>query len=116
MTSWMYADRIGAYETWISKARELIAGLEPSVDGEDQGHLAQLAELRENALPQTDADRETDQHAHPRSRELELLRTKIDSLARTQEVRERKLTPAPYELDPATLPAGATDPNGPGRG
>jgi len=73
---------IGRYDAWIARARTLVAGLEPSLTGNDVGHRAQLLAIRERALPYSEADRESDRLTHPAYAEWK--RTG-DTITQTQE-------------------------------
>ena len=68
--------RIPDFESWLERAREVVAGLEPDAAGEDRGHYAQLEELRSRALP---IDESVDEE-HPRHGELAALRAELRAL------------------------------------
>ncbi len=44
-------DNVEAYQAWTGRADQLLAGLRPSADGSDIGHLAQLETLRARTAP-----------------------------------------------------------------
>jgi len=96
-----------AYNAWIGKAKALVAGLEPSGEGKDRGHLAQLAELEARALPQTEEEKQADRESHPRYGELKTLEARIASLKRAQAVREKEAEVEEPDLSGEKLPSDA---------
>jgi serine/threonine protein kinase/formylglycine-generating enzyme required for sulfatase activity len=57
--------RLGDYERWLGRAAPIVAGLEPSADGEEPGHRQVLLQLRAKALPRTEAERKAEREGHP---------------------------------------------------
>ena len=100
--------RVQEYTDWLGDARPLVSGLtEPDTDTGAPSHYAQLAELRKRALPQADADKETDRNTHPRLKELQALEVKLSSWLRAQAVREGRERPIDFVLDEGALPESA---------
>jgi len=100
-------DNVQEYEEWLQDAGVLVAGLDPH--GEDPGHRAQLARLRERAVHLTEAEREAKRRSHPRFGELVMLEKETAALRVAQDVRAGKAHPAVPSLDPASLPADANE-------
>ena len=102
-----HPEHLGAYDTWIAKAEELVAGLARDPTSDDIGHRARLAALRETALPWTEADREAARLEHPRFGEIEPLRDQIAALRAAQQVRAGRAQVSEPLLDPDALPEDA---------
>ncbi|MEQ1893785.1 MAG: SUMF1/EgtB/PvdO family nonheme iron enzyme, partial [Planctomycetota bacterium] len=103
-------ERLPEYERWLERAHELVAGLDPH--GDDPGHRAQLAKLRERAVPLSGDEREAKRRVHPRFCQLAPLERKVAALRAAQAVRDGKTQPAPFTLDASKLPANADGLNG----
>ena len=101
-----HPENVDAYRSWQKRALELVGSLRPHPSGEHPGHLAQLAELRARALPETDAEHEAGRRSHPRFAELEAKELRLEAWKRAQAVRDGGSAPA-FVLDAATL---ASDP------
>jgi serine/threonine protein kinase/formylglycine-generating enzyme required for sulfatase activity len=89
-----------AYDSWLARARELVAGLETR--GDVLGHRDQLARLRERGLPLDEATREAGRRSHPRFGELERLRAELAALRRADDVRQGR-APPPVWMPPASF-------------
>jgi len=62
-------ERTGAYESWLERARALVADLPE--------HRAKREELRSLAVPRSSTDRARDRREHPRAPELEAAREEL---------------------------------------
>ncbi len=62
---------IPAYEGWLARAEELVAGLHGNASRDDIGHYRTLEELRARALPRTPEVHEADRNAQPRFADLD---------------------------------------------
>jgi serine/threonine protein kinase/formylglycine-generating enzyme required for sulfatase activity len=77
---WSATDHpLAAYDDWLARAAAVVAGLEPSADGEVVGHRGQLRALRERALPRSEATREAERRAHPRFAAWEAKRAEVEA-------------------------------------
>jgi len=98
-------EELRQYERWLERAHDLVAGLEPH--GDDPGHRAQLAKLRERAIPLTEEERQAKRRAHPRFGELAPLEKELAALRAAREVRDGKARPTIFALDAPRLPSDA---------
>ena len=98
-------EKLPQYERWLERARELVAGLDPQGDG--PGHRAQLAKLRERAVPLSEEEREERRRAHPRFVELAPLEARVAALHAAKDVRDGNAQPATVAVDASALPSDA---------
>ena len=88
---------IDAYVAWLEDAQRLVAGLHPDPGGDDPGHYARLAGLRERALPQSPEEREANLGAHARGAELRTLERRCEALRRALDVVAGRAEPVVFE-------------------
>jgi len=98
-------ENVPAYERWLVRAGDLVAGLDPR--GEERGHRAQLAALRERAVALSASEREEARRSHPRHAELAQLQRKHAALQRSQDVRAGKAGSDSFALDASAQPQDA---------
>src|SRR5262245_29053071 len=101
-------ENLSKYETWLEKARELMAEL--------PDHERKLAELRSKSVPWTEEEQSKHRAEHPKLAELESARGQLAyqrKLRATIESGEpaRDPTPQGIGLDPASLPTTADEAN-----
>jgi len=87
-------DRIGDFESWLSRASELAAGLHPDESGDNGGHYEQLEILRARALP---ADPGVDEE-HARFPELSAKRLELEARTAARAVRRGGPPLDPFDL------------------
>ena len=95
---------VGEYERWLERADALLAGREPDPESGEPGHRGQLALLRSQASPQTEAERRAARAEHPRAAELEGLRARLAATRAARAVMLGEADPEEVALDTATLP------------
>ena len=99
-------ERIPDMQAWLSRARNLIAGLDPDGEG-DPGHRGQLAVLHERAVTFPADDRARLLARHPRGAELERTVLEIATLEAAAEVRAGVARPAQVELEESVTEVSA---------
>ncbi|MEQ1892967.1 MAG: serine/threonine-protein kinase, partial [Planctomycetota bacterium] len=95
-------ERIPEMELWLTRARRLIAGLEPGVN-DDPGHRGQLAELAARARPLAPEERARRIAAHPRGAELTAVEAELAALELAAEVRAGRARPPEVEPKPELM-------------
>ncbi|HEX6881823.1 MAG TPA: bifunctional serine/threonine-protein kinase/formylglycine-generating enzyme family protein [Planctomycetota bacterium] len=101
--------RIPELRAWLERAERLMAGLEPSPDGSDPGHRAQLAALRARARELPAAERARRIAAHPSGPALARAERRLAALGAAARTRAGQPPPDEPTLDASGSAAELTE-------